>query len=332
MKNRPLVSVVTPAYNSEKYIAKLLDSVLSQTYSNIEMIVVDDGSIDNTKEVVQSYIPFFKNRNFTLQYTYQENRGQSVALNKALKLVKGDYLVWPDSDDYYHSKNAIERMVDEFDKGSEKVGIVRTQERIIRNVGDKTIEIGIVGSNSKPYYKAGEIFEDCLYGKNFYFSPGGYMIKMSLLRQYNGLDIYTEKDAGQNWQLMLPMLYRFDCITIMEPLFNVLERPDSHSRGQYRGYEAEISKTKAYMNTLLSTLEKIEMPQNQKSNYQRTISNIYIESMFTIAFRYGYKTEGNDFYKRLSKRERKRVKIILMKIILSSGMSKLIYSVLKNFL
>lgn len=90
-----LVSVVTPCYNSAKTICETIDSVLNQTYKNIEIILIDDGSQDNTKEEIKPYLdkyPF-------IQYIYQINQGQSVARNTGARQAKGHYLLFLDADD-----------------------------------------------------------------------------------------------------------------------------------------------------------------------------------------------------------------------------------------
>ncbi|MCS3232628.1 glycosyltransferase [Bacteroides thetaiotaomicron] len=84
-----LVSVVTPCYNAGSFIHRLLDSILDQDYLYLEMYIVDDGSTDNTKSVVDEYVLKFVDKGYSLTYIYQENSGQSVAINKALKLVRG---------------------------------------------------------------------------------------------------------------------------------------------------------------------------------------------------------------------------------------------------
>ena len=94
----PLISMITPCYNSGSYVHRLLDSVLAQDYPAVEMYAVDDGSTDHTRQVIQTYIPLFEQRGYSLTYVYQEHAGQSEAINKGLKCVKGKYLVWPDSD------------------------------------------------------------------------------------------------------------------------------------------------------------------------------------------------------------------------------------------
>ena len=89
-----IVSVVTPCYNSEKYIEAYLRSLLEQTYSDLEIILVDDGSTDRTAEIIQSYRPVFEAKGISLYYLYQEHENQAAAVNRGLKKVTGEYLIW----------------------------------------------------------------------------------------------------------------------------------------------------------------------------------------------------------------------------------------------
>jgi glycosyltransferase involved in cell wall biosynthesis len=92
--NQPLVSVLIPTYNCAQYLRTAIDSVLAQEYNNIEIIVVDDGSTDNTKEVLKNYPS-------SLKYFYQENKGVAFAHNACLKQASGEYIAWLDADDYW---------------------------------------------------------------------------------------------------------------------------------------------------------------------------------------------------------------------------------------
>lgn len=93
MKNLPLVSVIIPVYNGAKFLEEALQSVFAQDYSNLEIIVVDDGSTDNSAEIVQRF-PWVK-------YIYQKNQGVSVARNTAITKASGEYIAFIDSDDIW---------------------------------------------------------------------------------------------------------------------------------------------------------------------------------------------------------------------------------------
>jgi len=91
-----LVSVVIPAYDVEKYIANCLDSVLNQTYSNIEIISIDDGSQDSTRSILFQYSQKFPGK---IQFLEQANLGAPVARNKGLAIAKGEFIQFLDGDD-----------------------------------------------------------------------------------------------------------------------------------------------------------------------------------------------------------------------------------------
>lgn len=93
----PKISVIVPAYNSEKFVAETLDSLVNQTLDDIEVLVVDDGSKDSTGEIVKQYCEKYS----YIKYIYQENAGVSAARNKAIPLATGEYSVFLDSDDVY---------------------------------------------------------------------------------------------------------------------------------------------------------------------------------------------------------------------------------------
>jgi glycosyltransferase involved in cell wall biosynthesis len=91
---KPLVSVIIPAYNAAKYIKQTIDSVLSQKLTNYEIIVIDDGSTDQTSQIIASY-------DHDIIYVFQENRGQGAARNAGLQLARGDLISFLDADDLW---------------------------------------------------------------------------------------------------------------------------------------------------------------------------------------------------------------------------------------
>jgi glycosyltransferase involved in cell wall biosynthesis len=100
----PKVSVIIPTYNYKQFIQKAIDSVLTQTYKDVEIIVVDDGSTDNTRDIIESKYAH------KVAYIYQDNKGASAARNKGIALSHGEYLVFLDADDYFLSSSIEERL------------------------------------------------------------------------------------------------------------------------------------------------------------------------------------------------------------------------------
>ena len=95
----PLVSVITPVYNSKKYLRQSIDSVISQTYDNWEMILTDDGSNDGSWELLESLA---RTDNRIRLIRNRKNRGSGISRNKAIKLAIGVYIAFLDSDDLWH--------------------------------------------------------------------------------------------------------------------------------------------------------------------------------------------------------------------------------------
>lgn len=103
----PLVSVIVPVYNGEKYIQKCLDSISAQEYSNIEVIVVDDGSNDTSADIVADKA----RRDSRIRLLQQPNQGVAIARNHGVKHAKGKYLLFVDADDYI-GKSYIRELVE----------------------------------------------------------------------------------------------------------------------------------------------------------------------------------------------------------------------------
>lgn len=99
-----LFSIILPVYNAEKYVANAINSVINQDYKNWELIIVDDGSNDNSCKIIKKFLN--DNR---INYIYEKNSGVSAARNNALRHAKGDYVLFIDSDDYF-SMNLLDDM------------------------------------------------------------------------------------------------------------------------------------------------------------------------------------------------------------------------------
>ena len=92
---QPLVSIIVPIYNTEKYLPACLDSIIAQTYQNLEIILVDDGSTDHSGQIADNYAK----KDSRIKVTHQKNQGQSAARNLGLTMVKGEFISLLDSDD-----------------------------------------------------------------------------------------------------------------------------------------------------------------------------------------------------------------------------------------
>jgi glycosyltransferase involved in cell wall biosynthesis len=96
LKN-PFFTIVIPTYNRAHLISKAIDSVITQTFENWELIIVDDGSTDNTKELILGY----QKKDLRIKYIYQENAERSAARNNGIENAKGEFICFLDSDDYF---------------------------------------------------------------------------------------------------------------------------------------------------------------------------------------------------------------------------------------
>lgn len=104
--NAPVVSVIIPCYNRDAYIKKTINSVIVQTYPHIEILCVDDGSTDRTREILETY----KDKIQILEHPERKNKGQSAAINLGLKYSHGEYIAILDSDDLFFPEK-IEKQV-----------------------------------------------------------------------------------------------------------------------------------------------------------------------------------------------------------------------------
>ena len=140
----PLVSVIIPVYNCEKYIERCIFSLLEQTYKNIEIIVVDDGSTDQSGAICQKY------SDNNLIYVRQNNSGPSVARNKGLSLMSGEYVTFVDADDYV-APNYIKELLQLIWKYGVQIAtcsyIKKSNSDINESVGNVVLREVVLSSN-----------------------------------------------------------------------------------------------------------------------------------------------------------------------------------------
>jgi GT2 family glycosyltransferase len=196
--SNPYVSVIIPTYNRKILLAKAIDSVLSQTYTDFELIVVDDGSDDGTPDLLKKY-------HLKLRALIQSNKGVSAARNAGINASKGQLIAFLDSDDLW-LKNKLKRQVDFFTHNPDAL-ICQTDEIWIRN-GRRV--------NPKKRHKkpSGMIFEQSL--ALCLISPSAVMLRKTLLDEVGLFD--EGLPACEDYDLWLRICRKYPVYLIDEPL------------------------------------------------------------------------------------------------------------------
>jgi len=276
-----LVSIITPCYNGENYLHRFLDSVLAQTYDNFEFIIINDGSTDSTGKILNSYIEPFSSKGIKYIIINQENKGQSEAINQGLKIFKGDYLSWVDSDDILYPKY-IESKVTFLEKNTD-CGLVISQTSIV-NENNLSKEIAI-RQRKKPKGKD-TLFEDLIIGKNAPVISGAYMLRSSCFLDVNpSRSILSPREWGQNYQLLIPISYKYKCGYLEEVLYTYVMRQDSHWHTiLILPFEEAKKRFDVGRYILRNIIESMNIPN--KSYYMKLIEWRYIHWLMEISARY----------------------------------------------
>src|SRR5574341_1935425 len=139
------VSAIIPVYNGEKYIEDAIRSVLTQTFSDLELIIVDDGSTDKTGEICKGFLSDSR-----VKYIYQENQGVSSARNTGIKRSNGEYVAFLDADDYWLPDKTEEQI--KFLKIHKEFGMVHCGIYLLNARGEKIgVDIGKNASDNMAY-------------------------------------------------------------------------------------------------------------------------------------------------------------------------------------
>lgn len=209
-----LVSIIMPTYNRGKLIKRAVNSVLNQTHKNIELIVVDDGSTDNTKEVIKGI-----NDNRIKYYSYKNNKGACYARNLGIKKAKGDYITFLDSDDEYLD-NKVAVQLDAIIKSKSDINFCKFSSH---NVNDE-LGIEIPSKDKIKEFTTNGIY-NTLFRGNF-ISTEAIFAK----REVFNSELYDEElPRLQDFDLVLRLLKNFKCEFVNENLFSQYIQRDSIS-------------------------------------------------------------------------------------------------------
>lgn len=214
----PLISVVIPVYNTEKYVIQTIESVLNQTYKNIEIIIVDDGSTDNSASLIQK--KYLNNKMIRL---YQKrNGGASSARNMALNHVNGDYIVFLDSDDTLDTR-AIEVLLNRIETEKSDMAVPCVFHEISTDGVKSTVS---VFSAKKKSYSGKEFAIDYLIIKGAAWRSTSVMYNADVIRKHNIR--YREGMIGEDFIFNLDYLKFTRKVSVVDfPTLNVQKRSES---------------------------------------------------------------------------------------------------------
>lgn len=285
-----LFSIITPCYNGKRFVKSCFDSVLAQTYKNIEFIAVDDGSTDGSYEEMQSYADTFKACGISFKLLKKENGGAASAVNLGLKSVSGEYLQLLDIDDTL-TPSSIEDKLYLLCDGADAV----ISNGYYVNLADKQ-------QAPKLFYSIGQdkklenAFDDILYSRLQNW-PSSYAVRcQTLFDFYPNRDIYIS-DYGQNLQILLPCCYKKKVMYSDKPSMNYVKHQDSfvakHSKediiGLYNGFKS----------IRIHMISEIITDTAEAERYKREINAHYAKEFVNICSAAGDRNGVTENYKAL---------------------------------
>lgn len=208
----PKVSVVVPTYNSAKYLNEAIDSALTQTFKPIEVIVVDDGSTDDTKNIIKRY-------GSDIVYCYQQNAGSGKARNTGIKLASGEWIAFLDSDDFWDHEYLYQ--MTQTIKKHPNASLIYCGKNWVNSVGKK-----YVSGYEQTEYPHGWIF-NALFNSNYISSSSVVVAQKNSLLRCGGFCEAKELRNAQDYHLWLRMSALYEIYSLPKLMINY-RRHDSN--------------------------------------------------------------------------------------------------------
>lgn len=270
----PKVSIIIPVYKTEAYIAECLDSVLAQTYQDFEVICVDDGSPDNSVEIIKEY----SKNDPRISYVRQENAGLSAARNTGIRNAKGEYILPLDSDDMLE-KNCLKYLVEALDK----------------NVADVvTPYIFRFTTDVKDYYQVLSAKPTACNESQSNYACSSSLYKKEFFYRYGGYD-ESFKWGYEDWEFWLKFIQDGKTIKRIEKAFFFYRtKPDSESMLQTLLKNKEkCQEIRQILDSRYPIVKKYRAWQyvayKQMVRYtKRYLKYVYIKRIDPINYRYEY--------------------------------------------
>ena len=217
MKLPPEISIILPTYNRAHLLSRAIDSVLNQTYQNFELIIIDDGSSDDTTKIISDYkSPYIK------YIKFKKNKGANIARNIGIQSARGKYIAFQDSDDKWH-EGKLEKQIDIIKSNLNNVQIVFSSFWYIESGGRKYSPI------NADYLKSSHIKNEII--KNNFIAMSSALIERKCFDENGLLD--ESLSRYQDWELFIRFSQYYDFKFINEPLVDVYREVDSISMDSY---------------------------------------------------------------------------------------------------
>lgn len=292
--DQPLVTVICLCYNQSRFVEETLQSVFDQSYNNIEIIVVDDGSTDGSKETIRSIL---ENRSEVQFVDLSENLGNTKAFNQGFKLAKGKFVVDLACDDVL-LPDRIQKQVCFFGLLTHDYGVIYSDAQYISESG-KANGRHFESKIFFPY--KGRVFREVV--AEFFIPPPTMMIRREVLDELNGYDedlAYEDFDfwvrSARNWK------YGYQ----NEILTKIRQVEGSHSQTLYEKGDRKLDST-------IRICEKIENLVKNDLEKDAYIRRLKYE--LKHAFLTGNRDEANEFYQKLKQQNGDTIlEVILMQI------------------
>jgi glycosyltransferase involved in cell wall biosynthesis len=281
------VSLITGCLNGEKFIDRCFGSILSQTYNNLEVIFVDDGSTDGSLQLAESYKNKFKERGYSFIVIAQKNMG--FYPQSGIKISTGKYITTLDIDDLLLPES-IERRANMLENNPE-MSAVRTNGLVVRE--GKQIEstelLNIEG------YDSIDVFEDLLFARTTNI-PGTYMVRADILFKYYPDRIVPMDRLTQNLQILLPVTYQREVGYIDEPLMQYM-RHDEQCTADINDYETAKKLMRAFKEVRRKILQRMDL---LTSDIESKLDKTYNILFLRLAYRHNAVNEFNSIFNKLN--------------------------------
>lgn len=320
-----MVSLIIPCFNGEKFIDRCIGSILNQTYKNIELIFINDGSTDDTEKIIMKNKSKIEENLSSFKYIKKSNGGPASAVNEGLKYVTGKFLALLDVDDYLLKESIFIRR--KFLIENDEYDVVRTNGYIV-NEGNlkKIIDIFVTKREEK---NKEYIFDDLIEGKTNNWS-GSYMVRADKLFEfYSNRKIYESK-YGQNLQLLLPLAYKKKVGFIDVALMKYIIQKNSLSKSN-GDFEKEKNAILGYKDIRVNVIKDI-CGEEELKKYLTKIEILYARYLMELAFSYKNKELMNNNFKILKKYKVYTIEDKILYYNLNSRIIEIILRVIKKIM